>query len=140
LLTEGCIEGKNVDKIKIYAKLPSLALAYIGDAVYELAVREHLLQGGVCKIGELHDKTVSYVRAERQSILATEIETLLSKEEKDVFRRGRNAKGGHQPSHASVGDYRRATGLEALIGYLYLKQEREQLDKIFEVLFFNKMV
>ena len=118
-----------------YSNLPPLALAYIGDAVYELAVREHLLKSGACKVGELHDKAVAYVRAERQSALVAEIETLLSAEELEVFRKGRNAKGSHQPPHASVGAYRRATGLEALIGYLYLRGERERLDRIFAVLF-----
>jgi ribonuclease-3 family protein len=112
-----------------------LALAYIGDAVYELAVREHLLKSGACKVGELHDKAVAYVRAERQSALVAEIETLLSAEELEIFRKGRNAKGSHQPPNASVGAYRRATGLEALIGYLYLNRKQERLDKIFAVLF-----
>ena len=120
---------------KAAANLPSLALAYIGDAVYELAVREHVLQSGVCKVGELHDKAVAYVRAERQSALFAEIEEQLSLEELEIFRRGRNAKGGHQPPHTSVGAYRRATGLEALIGYLYLRREQERLDNIFAVLF-----
>jgi ribonuclease-3 family protein len=117
------------------AGLPALALAYIGDAVYELAVREHVLQSGVCKVGELHDKAVHYVRAQRQSALFAEIEALLNAEELEIFKRGRNAKGGHQPPHTSVGTYRRATGLEALIGYLYLKREQERLDSIFAVLF-----
>jgi len=116
-------------------KIPSLALAYIGDAVYELAVREYLLTQGKLKVGELHKQAVSYVRAERQSALAAEIEALLSEEELDVFRRGRNAHGGHQPPHTSVGAYRRATGLEALIGHLYLRREQERLDQIFAILF-----
>jgi ribonuclease-3 family protein len=116
-------------------QLPSLVLAYIGDAVYELAVREHVLQSGICKVGELHDKAVAYVRAERQSALFAEVEALLTTEEREIFRRGRNAKGGHQPPHTSVGTYRRATGLEALIGYLHLRGEQERLDKIFAVLF-----
>ncbi|MCL1817248.1 MAG: ribonuclease III [Clostridiales bacterium] len=125
----------NKSEEKTTIKLPSLALAYIGDAVYELAVREHILKSGVYKVGELHDKAVAYVRAERQSALFAEIEALLSLEELEIFRRGRNAKGGHQPPHASIGTYRRATGLEALIGYLYLHREQERLDKIFTVLF-----
>jgi len=127
---------KTEDKASV--NLPSLALAYIGDAVYELAVREHLLKSGACKVGELHDKTVAYVKAERQSALFAEIESLLSVKELEVFRKGRNAKGGHQPAHASVGVYRRATGLEALIGYLYLMRERERLDNIFSILFSEK--
>jgi ribonuclease-3 family protein len=124
-----------MEKTGTAAGLPALALAYIGDAVYELAVREHVLHSGVCKVGELHDKAVAYVRAQRQSALFAEIEALLNAEELEIFRRGRNAKGGHQPPHTSVGTYRRATGLEALIGYLYLKREQERLDSIFAVLF-----
>lgn len=115
--------------------IPSLALAYIGDAVYELAVREYLLNQGGLKVGQLHERAVSLVRAERQSALFAEIETLLSQEEHEVFRRGRNAKGGHQPPNASVGAYRRATGLEALIGHLYLHHEQERLNQIFAILF-----
>jgi len=120
---------------KAAANLPSLVLAYIGDSVYELAVREHVVKSGVVKVGNLHDKAVAYVRAERQSALFTEIKALLSVEELEIYRRGRNAKGSHQPPHASVGTYRRATGLEALIGYLYLCREQERLDSIFAVLF-----
>ncbi|MCL1905492.1 MAG: ribonuclease III [Clostridiales bacterium] len=123
------------EKKKLSASLPSLTLAYIGDAVYELAVREHLLKSGACKVRELHDKAVAYVRAERQAALAGEIEPLLNEEERAVLRRGRNAKGGHQPPNASVGAYRRATGLEALIGHLYLRKEQERLEKIFAILF-----
>lgn len=112
-----------------------LALAYIGDAVYELAVREHLLTQGQLKVGELHKRAVDYVRAERQSALVGEIEDLLSQEEHEVLRRGRNAKSGHQPPHTSVGAYRRATGLETLIGWLYLQKHQERLQQIFAVLF-----
>ena len=125
---------KNMSKTQP-EQLPSLALAYIGDAVYELAVREHVLKSGAYKVGELHKKAVAYVRAQRQSELAAEIEKLLSATELEVFRKGRNAKSGHQPPNTSVGAYRRATGVESLIGYLYLKKEQERLDKIFAVLF-----
>jgi len=117
------------------SKIPPLALAYIGDAVYELAVREYLLARGKLKVGELHKQAVAFVRAERQSALFAEIEAQLSEEELDVFRRGRNANSGHQPPHTSVGAYRRATGLEALIGHLYLHRQQERLNQIFAILF-----
>ena len=113
----------------------SLALAYLGDAVYELRVREHLLKSSQGKVAELHASAVQYVNAEAQSRLYAVVEPLLSEEEKTVFRRARNAKSGHQPPHMAVTAYRRATGLEALIGYLYLKGESARLNLIFSHLF-----
>ena len=112
-----------------------LLLAYIGDAVYELRVREHLLQGNLVKMDSLHKSAVSFVNAERQSRLYGEIQDMLTEEEAAVFRHGRNAKSGHQPPHTSVGTYRRATGLESLIGWLYLMGRQERLDEIFATLF-----
>lgn len=116
---------------------PPLALAYLGDAVYELRVREHLLRQGIGadKMAGLHSRAVEFVNAERQSRLFSEIESLLSEEEATVFRHGRNARGGHQPPHVTVGAYRRATGVEALIGYLYLAGNEQRLNQIFAILF-----
>ena len=115
-----------------------LALAYIGDAVYELAVREYLLQAGHVHINELHQAAVEYVRAERQSLLYDSISELLNDEEKTILRKGRNAKGGRQPQNVSVGAYRRATGVESLIGWLHLKGDEEKLMMIFNHLFENE--
>ena len=112
-----------------------LVLAYIGDGVYELAVRQHLLEQGLMKAGVLHSETIRYVNAERQSQLLGDIERFLTEQELAVFRRGRNAKSGHQPPHARVVDYRRATGIEALIGWLYLTGQEGRLQVIFEQLF-----
>ena len=116
-------------------KLSPLALAYIGDAVYELAVRQYLLAKGGVYNKHLHQQTVELVRALRQSRLYDEIEDMLTAEEKDILSRGRNAKSGHQPPKVTVGDYRRATGVEALIGWLYLQGENEKLTRIFDRLF-----
>ena len=116
-----------------------LVLAYIGDGVYELAVRQHLLEQGLMKAGALHSETIRYVNAERQSQLLGDIEGLLTEQELAVFRRGRNAKSSHQPSHARVVDYRRATGIEALIGWLYLTGQEGRLQAIFEQLFAKEM-
>lgn len=113
----------------------SLALAYIGDAVYELAVREYFLRQGHVYNKVLHQKTVSLVRAQCQSALYDSISYLLDDEEKDVLRKGRNAKSGHQPPNVSVGEYRRATGVEALVGWLYLNGKENKLTQIFEHLF-----
>lgn len=115
--------------------LNPLLLAYIGDAVYELKVREHLLTRGSVKMNGLHQQAVSLVNAGRQSRLYGELEPLLSEEEKDVFRRGRNAHSGHQPPGVSAAGYRRATGVEALIGWLHLTGRKDRLEEIFRILF-----
>ena len=127
-------EGPHIDPIEA-KNIPPLMLAYIGDAVYELAVREHLLHSGMVKMDRLHSAAVAYVNASRQSQLWGEIEAFLSPEQREVFRRGRNAKSGHQPPHSTVGEYRRATGLEALIGYLHLTGDQAQLERNFATLF-----
>ena len=112
-----------------------LALAYLGDVVYELRVREYLLAQGLTKVDDLHKAAVKLVNAERQSALYAQMEEILSPEELTVLRHGRNAKSGHQPPHISVGSYRRATGVEALIGWLYLLRRFDRLDEIFTLLF-----
>ena len=111
-----------------------LTLAYVGDAVYELLVRQHMLSGDAAKVKQIHQKTIQLVCAETQAALALAIEPMLSEEEKDILRRGRNAKGGHLPKSTTAPTYRLATGLEALVGYLYLRQNQEKLREIFAVL------
>ena len=109
-------------------KLSPLALAYIGDAVYELAVREYVLSRSPVYNKELHRRTVELVRAERQSDLYQRLAGMLNEQEQSVLRRGRNARSGHQPPNTTVAAYRRATGVEALIGWLYLEGEQEKLN------------
>lgn len=118
-------------------ELSPLALAYIGDAVYELAVREYVLSRSPVYNKELHRQTVELVCAERQSDLYERIAGMLSEQEQSVLRRGRNARSGHQPPHTTVAAYRRATGVETLIGWLYLRGETEKLQLIFDQLFDN---
>jgi len=117
------------------ANYPILALAYIGDAVYELFVRRYLLTSGERKPRRLHKRAIDYVSAKSQSDLAAQLEPHLTEEEAWLMRRGRNAHSAHLPPNARVIDYRRATGLEALIGYLYLTEQNNRLDEIFAVLF-----
>jgi len=117
------------------ANYPILALAYIGDGVYELYVRRYLLTAGERKPGRLHKKAISYVSAKSQSELAAQVEPNLTEDEAWVMRRGRNAHSAHQPPNARVIDYRRATGLEALIGYLYLTEQNKRLNEVFAILF-----
>ena len=109
-----------------------LTLAYIGDGVYELMMREYLLQKGNCPSGKLHALTVAHVRAEAQAEAAQHLMHLLTEEEMDVLKRGRNAHFSRKiPQKASVGQYHLATGLEAVFGWLYLKGERRRLTELF---------
>ncbi|TEB08315.1 Mini-ribonuclease 3 [Pelotomaculum schinkii] len=111
-------------------ELPALALAYIGDAVYELAVRSHLVESGISRVKRLHDEAVKYVHAKAQARLLRELEGILTEEETAVIRRGRNAKSPHTPRSAGVIDYRQSTAFECLIGYLYLKGDKDRLEEI----------
>jgi ribonuclease-3 family protein len=116
--------------------LPPLVLAYIGDAVYELSVRAHIIAGGITRTDRLHAGAVRYVCAETQSAVLQSLEGMLTEEEASVARRGRNAKSAHTPKGASVIAYRRSTGLECLVGYLFLKGDQDRLADIMEKVFY----
>ena len=100
-----------------------LTLAYIGDGVYELIIRTILVKKGNCPVNRLHKKASSLVKAGAQSAIMEVIEEKLTPEELSVYRRGRNAPSPTMAKHATMADYRRATGFEALMGYLYLKED-----------------
>ena len=100
-----------------------LTLAYIGDGVYELVIRTILVKKGNCPVNRLHKKASSLVKAGAQSAVMEVIEEKLTPEELSVYRRGRNAHSPTMAKHATMADYRRATGFEALMGYLYLKED-----------------
>ena len=100
-----------------------LTLAYIGDGVYELVIRTVLVKKGNCPVNQLHRKASSLVKAASQSAMMEFIEPMLTEEEHSVYRRGRNAHSLTMAKHATMADYRRATGFEALMGYLYLKED-----------------
>lgn len=108
----------------------SLELAYMGDTVYDLYVRSHLVEAGG-KVGALHRRAVRLVCAHAQSEALGRIEDKLSDEEAAVVRRARNA---HQspPRNADAGEYHRATALEALIGYLYVTGQRERMETLLQ--------
>ena len=107
----------------------SLALAHIGDAVFEVLVRLTVLTDGNAPVNKLHKKARAIVKAE----MYYRIQDILTEEEADVFRRGRNAKSFTVPKNADLMDYRHATGLEALFGYLYLKGEKERVVELFKL-------
>ena len=100
-----------------------LTLAYIGDGVYELVIRTILVKKGNCPVNRLHKKASSLVKAGAQSAIMEVIEEKLTSEELSVYRRGRNAHSPTMAKHATMADYRRATGFEAMMGYLYLKED-----------------
>lgn len=104
-----------------------LTLAYIGDGVYELVIRTILVKKANCPVNRLHRKASGLVKASAQSGMMEIIEPLLTEEEKGVYRRGRNAHSATMAKHATMADYRRATGFEALMGYLYLSGRTERM-------------
>ncbi|MFY9175152.1 MAG: ribonuclease III domain-containing protein [Peptococcia bacterium] len=113
----------------------SLVLAYIGDAVFELYVRMYLVAKGGVKVHNLNQDAANLVRASSQADFLRRLEPVLSEEEKDIARRGRNAKSGTVPKNADLQQYRIATGFEALIGYLFLDKQEERLQYLLEYLF-----
>ena len=116
------------------ARMSSLALAHVGDAVYEILVRSYLACGGTQTAKNLHSRTVALVRASAQAEAVQRILPLLDGEEQDVYRHGRNAKPKSVPRSSSVAEYAQATALEALFGWLYLKQRYGRINELFGVI------
>jgi len=114
--------------------ISSIGLAHLGDAVYEILVRSYLCVHGKATGKGLHRATVELVCAPKQAELSEKIIDHLSAEEADVFRRGRNAHVHSIPQHAGRAQYQKATALEALLGYLYLKGERERINELFALM------
>lgn len=106
-------------------------LAFYGDCVYELLVRQRVVLRGSTSAGRLHDMTVEQVRAGYQSEAVGVIEPMLTEKEADILRRGRNAGGISVPKSAKPSEYRRATALEALFGYLSLSGQEDRLRELF---------
>ena len=117
----------------------SLALAHIGDAVFEVLVRLTVLTDGNAPVNKLHKKARDIVNAKAQAEMYHRIKDVLTEEEEGVFRRGRNTKSFTVPKNADLMDYRHATGLEALFGYLYLKGEKERAVELFRLGMAEKM-
>lgn len=109
---------------------PPLALAFVGDALYELYVRVHLVEEG--KSRNLHRPTTALVRAAAQSRILGRLEPELTEEERAVVRQGRNANIGQVPKNASMSDYRRATAFECLLGHLFFTGQEDRLRELLE--------
>lgn len=104
-----------------------LTLAYIGDAIYELVIRTILVEKGNTQVNKLHKRASRLVKASAQSAMIEKLKPYLTEEEMGIFKRGRNAKAATMAKNATMSDYRRATGFEALMGYLYLTEQWERM-------------
>jgi ribonuclease-3 family protein len=107
-----------------------LALAYIGDAVYEIFARTYIMGRGNMPVNKLHKAVKNLVKAQTQSKIYYILEDVLCEEEKDILKRGRNAKSMSSPKNGDILDYRRATAVEALIGYLYIHGDIQRLEQL----------
>ena len=104
-----------------------LTWAYIGDAVYELYIRDYLIRTTNLKPHKLHIEAIKYVKASAQADILHKLEQYLTDEEKDIVRRGRNTETHSAPKNANLKDYMYATAFEALVGYLYVTEQKERL-------------
>ena len=110
-----------------------LVLAYIGDSVYEVIIRSMVISKGNRQVQKLHQESSAFVQASTQSLMMRAIQEHLTEEEHVIYRRGRNSKTVTPAKNQSITDYRRATGFEALIGYLYLSKEYKRLMDLVKV-------
>lgn len=111
-----------------------LTLAYLGDAAYEILIREHLLLNGYTKVDNLHREAVKFTCAEGQAKAFDLIEELLTEDEYSIFKKGRNAKSDRRARSASLADYKKATGFESLIGYLHLDKNIARINELLTVI------
>ena len=112
-----------------------LTLAYIGDSAYEILVRKHILNKGLTKVKDLHKTATSYTSAHGQSKIVRYLldNNILTEKELDIYKRGRNSNISHFRKNVDRHEYIEGTGFEALFGYLYLEDETERLNEIFEI-------
>ena len=115
----------------------SLVLAYLGDSVYELYVRAYLVNKKIGKVNDLQKEAVKYVSAKAQEEFLLNLidNNILTENEIDIVKRARNHKNNHRPKYSSIITYKNATGLEALIGYLYLNDKKIRIDDIMDYIF-----
>lgn len=118
------------EKSKLNA-IPTLNLAFIGDGVFDLLVREYLVSTSSAHVGELNQAKVGMVNCKSQAEYVKVLLPELTEEELEVYKRGRNTKVNSASKHSTISDYHAATGLEALFGYLHLKGEKERIKELF---------
>lgn len=113
-----------------------ITLAYLGDAIYEVYIRKHLIEKGIALVDDLQKEAVKYVSAKNQSRILKWLEDkdILKKEEIDIIKRGRNYKRGSHPKNTDIITYKNSTGFETLIGYLYLEKENDRIDELMKLI------
>jgi len=122
----------NMEEVDVRTYSP-LTLAYIGDCIYDLVIKSLVIGNGNKQVNKMHKETSSLVQAATQSLMMRKLQDLLTDEERAVYKRGRNAKSVSPAKNQSVTDYRRATGFEALMGYLYLKKEYKRMLELVKI-------
>jgi ribonuclease-3 family protein len=117
-----------------YKQLNGLTLAYMGDAVYEIYIRKYVISLGYSKVNVLHKRVIKYTSGNAQAVLMHSLleENLLTEEEINIFKRGRNSHVHTQRKNMNIQDYMDATGFEAVIGYLYLMENISRIEEIVE--------
>ena len=115
-------------------QLNGVTLAYLGDAIYEVYIREFLLEKGYTKVDKLHNEAIKYTSAKGQKQAIEKIYDLLTENEIQVFKRGRNSNSDRKPKNTDLATYKKATGFEALIGFLYLNNEKKRLEELLEII------
>ena len=125
-------EQFNIPDVDVRTYSP-LTLAYIGDGIYDLIIRSLVVAKGNTRASELHKRTSQIVKAKTQADMAEILLPMLTEEEADIYRRGRNAKSPTMAKNATMSDYRKATGFEALMGYLYVKDELPSMEELVKV-------
>ena len=110
-----------------------LTLAYIGDSIYDLVIKTIIVERANCAANKLHKQASALVKAQTQAQIADFLQDVMTEEEQAIYKRGRNAKSYSTAKNASVADYRKATGLEAVFGYLYLKGENERMVDLIQI-------
>lgn len=123
-----------IDKDVNAKQLSPLNLAFIGDCIYEILVREMLVTEANRPVNDLHRESVKFVSAKAQTVAFEKIKDILTEEETTIYKRGRNAKVGHSPKSATEGEYHCATGVESLFGYLYLTEQTDRIKELFSII------
>lgn len=124
---------KNVNEIN------SLALAYLGDSIYELYIRTYLIDKGINKVNTLQEEAKKYVSAKSQALILNKINEYLTNEEIDVVKRARNHKSHKSPKNTDIVTYKLSTGLEALFGYLFLTKQNKRIDELMSLIVGEKI-
>ena len=119
-----------MDNIGKVNTMSPLTWSYIGDAVYELYIRNYLIETTNLKPNKLHREAIKYVKASAQAKILEGLQDMLTEEEQEIVRRGRNTQNHHLPKNADLKDYTYATAFESLIGYLYLSKQEKRLEEI----------